>query len=66
MTEGNKSEIALQINEPTTKIAENLSEFYKLHYPQRKNADYHKNSISFRAKSVNNVTQSKNPEEMLE
>lgn len=47
-------------------VAENLSEFYRLHYPQRKNADDHKNSISFRAKSVNNVTQSKNPEEMSE
>jgi hypothetical protein len=61
MTDGNKSEIVLKVNESGISVAENLSEFYKLHYPQRKNADDHKNSISFRAKSVNNVTQSKNP-----
>lgn len=65
MTEGNKSEINFKVNEDVT-VAQNLSEFYKLHYPPKKNAEDAKNSIAFRAKSVNNITQSKNPEEISE
>jgi hypothetical protein len=42
---------------------ENFSEFYKLHY-QPKRVEESKNSIGFRAKSVNAIVQSKNPEDI--